>query len=747
MRTKREIAEAFASTDDLDSARRYWLIGIGGAGMSAIARMLRARGLEVGGADSVDSPILGVLREAGVTADVGDGAIGLQEGDALIVTDAVDLGSAPAVARARELGLPIFRRSQVLGWLLRGRRTIAVTGTHGKSTTTGMLGSALRAAGLDPLVVVGAETPQFGGAVLHGAGDWAVVEACEAYDSFHDLDPEIVVLTNLELDHVDFHGDWEGLLASVRRFLDKVPPIGSVVFDPDDPGSREAVANGVEFRADDWSAGKLASPGRHNRSNAAAALAAARLAGADEAKAAQGISEFRGVARRLQVLQDSELVVVDDYAHHPTEVAASIQALRETYPGRRLVVVFQPHLYSRTAPLVQEFAEALDAADLVVLTDIYPAREPSIPGVSSIRIVERLTKPSLYVPSGHLLPREVVMSLRKDDVVVGMGAGNIEEFAPALVQELSRSGPRKVVVAYGGDSSEREVSLLSGRAVAVALQSLGDEVELLDVSETLLRGKALSQLSGTARPDIVFLAVHGLRAEDGAIQGLLEMLHLPYTGSGILASATAMDKARTKGILAAQGIDVPRGALVPAGSDSTGVCDLVPSHSGWVVKPNAEGSTVGLTFVDDEAGLAPALERAWSLGGDALVEERIVGTEISVPVLAGTALPAVEIVPASGRYDFESKYTTGATEELCPARLPEGVLARAAEIATKAHEALGCRGITRTDMLVDGDRIVVLEVNTVPGMTSTSLVRKSAESAGISFPELCDRIIKESLGP
>jgi len=746
LRTKQEIAEAFDPTDRLDSAQRFWLLGIGGAGMSAIARMLRHRGFEVGGADSTDSPLLQVLREAGVVAEVGDGATGLKEGDALVVTDAIDLATSPAVARGRELGLPIFRRSQVLGWLLRDRRTIAVTGTHGKSTTTGMLGSALVEAGLDPLVVVGAEVPQFGGAVLEGDGEWAVVEACEAYDSFHDLDPELVVLTNLELDHVDFHGDWTGLLASVRSFLAKVPSEGRIVYDPDDPGSQEAVEDGVGFRAEDWGSGPLASPGRHNRANAAAALTAARLVGADGERASQGIASFQGVARRLHVIQDGDPTVVDDYAHHPTEVAASIQALREAYPARRLVVVFQPHLYSRTAPLILEFAQALDSADLVVLTDIYPAREPSIPGVSSARILEALTKPSLYVPSRHLLPREVAKTVKPGDVVVGMGAGNIEEFAPGLVAELARAGPRNVTVAFGGDSSEREVSLLSGRAVAEALQSLGDDAELLDLSDALLRGQSLSRLVGASRPDVVFLAVHGLRAEDGAIQGLLEMLHLPYTGSGILASATAMDKARTKAVLASHGIEVPAGVIVSQGEDPSGLAGRVPSQHGWVVKPNSEGSTVGLTFVDQEAGLAPALEKAWSLGGEALVEERVVGTEISVPVLNGSALPAVEIVPASGRYDFESKYREGATDEICPARVATDVLRWAAETAERAHRALGCRGITRTDMIVDGGRLVALEVNTVPGMTRTSLVRRSAEAAGISFPELCDRIVRAALG-
>lgn len=744
MRTKAEIEAAFSPRESLDGAARFFLLGVGGAGMSAVARMLRSRGHAVAGVDATDSALLKVLDAEGVETWVGTAQDELREGDAVVVTDAVDLGASPEVARARGLGLPLVRRSQALGWLLQGRRTVAVTGTHGKSTTTAMLGSALREAGLDPLVVVGAEVPQFGGAVLEGQGEWAVVEACEAYDSFHDLDPYLVVLTNLELDHVDFHGSWEGLLGSVRRFLGRSQ---AVVFDPSDSGSAEAAAGcgtTVAFRAEDWGAQGLASPGWHNRANAAAALAAARLVGADEAAARRGIAGFRGVHRRLQVVSDGDPVVVDDYAHHPTEVAASVQALREAYPGRRLVVAFQPHLYSRTEGLVAEFAHALSAADLVVLTDIYPAREAPIPGVGSYRIVDLVTAPCRYVPSRHLLPREVARLVRPGDVVVGMGAGNIEEFAPALVAELARPARTRVAVAFGGDSSEREVSILGGRAVRSALEAAGYDAFGIDVSEALLSGRSLGPLVGPGRPDVVFLVVHGRRAEDGAIQGLLELLHLPYTGSGIVASALALDKSAAKRAFSEAGLCVPRGALVPPGERFDPA--TVPSDHGWVVKPNDEGSTVGLSFVESSGGLPAALERAWACDSPAVVEEWLKGTEISVPVLGGEALPPVEIVPASGAYDYASKYVPGATEEVCPARLPDEVLDEARRVAVAAHRSLGCRGVTRTDMIVDRGRVVVLETNTLPGMTETSLVPRSAREAGIDMPELCRRIVEEALG-
>lgn len=771
MRTPSEIATAFAPRQALDGRASFFLVGIGGAGMSALARMLKHRGLSVQGSDANASGETERLESEGIPVHIGHRREGLETaGDetAVVLSDAIDLNASPEVAAARDRGLPLFRRSQLLGWLLQGRRVVAVTGTHGKTTTTGMIGAGLAAAGLDPLVVVGASIPQWGGPVLYGEGEWAVVEACEAYDSFHDLDPFFVVLTNLELDHVDFHGNYENLRASVLRFVNKAPAQGALIYCSEDRGASE-VAELTGIRAipygasEEWrrqvsnmmgvadaggpfpSDSSLSLPGRHNLLNAAAALTVGALARADLDKVEQALRDFRGAERRLQVLRDGEVVVIDDYAHHPTEIAASLTALRGRYPDRRLVVVYQPHLYSRTEPIIPEFAEALSLADEVVLTDIYPAREAPLPGVSSARIAERVSKPVHYVPSRHLLPRKVAAMLRPGDVVVGMGAGAIGEFAPALLKELDRAKgrPKRIAVLYGGDSAEREVSLHSGLAISAALRRRGHEVSLVDMTDRLFQRGDLSAFIGPDRPDLAFLAVHGTHAEDGAIQGLLELLHIPYTGSGIQASAIAMDKAMTKRVLQQQGIRVPRGVHL---TDMEAPFDLRPP---LIVKPNAQGSTVGLTFVEDPGCLCPALANAFAYDDSVLVEEWIKGMEISVPVLDDRALPPVEIAPASGRYDFASKYTPGATEEIVPARLPEKVLEEAKRIALQAHRALGCAGATRTDMIVrdpEGEaEIFVLEVNTLPGMTGTSLLPNSARAAGIDFDELCQRLLEDAL--
>lgn len=756
MRTHAEIANAFAPTSELTEARPFYLVGIGGAGMSGLALMLKRRSLAVSGSDSTPSPATDALERAGIEVRLGHSQNEFTRDQQIVISDAIDLNSNPEILAAKAAGCSLFRRSQLLGWLLRNKRVIAVTGTHGKTTTTGLLGAALRAGGLDPTIIIGAFVPEIGSPVFEGSSDWAVVEACEAYDSFHDLKPEHILLTNLELDHVDFHGSWEALRGSVERFVQSLPAKGTLVYCAEDDGAAEiggSAVSAIGYRQLSSDELALSIPGEHNRLNASGAIEMAMLVGVSNEEAKRGVAEFGGAERRLELIAEDVkgITVIDDYAHHPTEILASISALRERYPNRRLVVVFQPHLYSRTADQIPEFAEALSKADVLAITDIYPAREAPMPGVSSARIAELATVPCDYVPCRHLLPRHVARKVQVGDVVVGMGAGNISEFAGEFLHELNRptsqmvrSGNEKlnIWVAYGGDSAEREVSLHSGRAVASALESRGHKVSLVDFSEIMLGKGSLAGLQGPNRPDVVLLAVHGTRAEDGAIQGLLELLHVPYSGSGIQASAIAMDKNLSKEILERAGVRTPKGILVTSGAD------LKNAPTGpWIVKPNAQGSTVGLSFVEKQDQLAAAVEKALHYDESALVEEWIAGMEISVPVLGDRALNPVEIVPNSGRYDFASKYLPGATTEIVPARLPENVLSEAQKLALKSHQALGCAGATRTDMIVqDGSHaLVVLEVNTLPGMTATSLLPNSARSLGIEMPELCEWMALDAL--
>jgi D-alanine-D-alanine ligase len=306
----------------------------------------------------------------------------------------------------------------------------------------------------------------------------------------------------------------------------------------------------------------------------------------------------------------------------------------------------------------------------------------------------------------------------------------------------------------GGDSSEREISLSTGKMVLGALnpeqfEAFGVDPSQLHIEKGSVRG--LVDFITNEKPDVAFIALHGVRGEDGCIQGLLEIVGIPYTGPGVLASAVAMDKRLTKDVLTAAGVLVPKGVAV---TRSEGASDEILKTINatlkypLIAKPNAEGSTIGVTRIYKPEELADGIKHAHSYDDLALVEELIEGVEISAAVLGNEVvevLPLVEIVPTSGFYDFTAKYTPGATDEICPARLPEDRAEEASEIAKRTYKTLGCRGFARVDMIVTPDRIVVLEANTVPGMTATSLFPRCAKVAGIEFPDLLARIINLAL--
>jgi D-alanine--D-alanine ligase len=273
-----------------------------------------------------------------------------------------------------------------------------------------------------------------------------------------------------------------------------------------------------------------------------------------------------------------------------------------------------------------------------------------------------------------------------------------------------------------------------------ALRARGYDLSVVDPTEQMLDRGSVQHLVGRDRPDVVFIALHGTGAEDGRVQGLLELLHIPYTGSGIEASALAMNKRATKRALADAGLPVPEGVTVSLGENIPDV--PMPC----VVKPNAQGSTIGLSFVWTRDELSKAVSKALKYDSVALIEELVEGVEISVPVLGDEALPVVEICPKSGTYDFAAKYTEGATDEIVPARISSAAAETAQKYALAAHRLVGAEDFSRTDMIVSNGRIVILEINTVPGLTNTSLVPNSAAAAGISYEDLCERILLSAMG-
>jgi UDP-N-acetylmuramate--alanine ligase len=451
--------------------RRLHLVGIGGAGMSGVAHLLLARGFEVTGSDIKETRELESLRRAGATVFIGHDPRQVGDPDAVVVSSAIP-SSNVEVLGARGRGIPVLLRGEVLVGLMRGRRGVAVAGTHGKTTTTSMIAVMLSGVGLDPTYVIGADLNEIGSRALHGSGEFFVAETDESDQSFVLFEPEIAVLTNVEEDHLDFYGSRAEIEEAFAGFASRAR---AVVACWDDPGVRttlRAVATpkltyGMspesdlvvrDLRIEDGGGsasvelrGKtvpvhLSVPGRHNLVNAGAALAVASLLGLPLEEAAEALGSFTGVRRRFEYRgEERGVAFVDDYAHHPTEVKATLETAASKEHSR-VVAVFQPHRYTRTRAMWRALGESLGGADLAVFTDVYGAGEVPIPGITGKLLVEALAelcpgKRIVYLPKRSEVARFLAREVRTGDLVLTLGAGDITMVGEETLERLREKAP------------------------------------------------------------------------------------------------------------------------------------------------------------------------------------------------------------------------------------------------------------------------------------------------------------------
>jgi UDP-N-acetylmuramate--alanine ligase len=457
------------------------LIGAGGAGMSAIARLLLARGVQVSGSDARSGPVLDALTALGARMYVGHRAEQVPAEGTVVVSSAVR-ASNPELITARAEGLRVLHRSEALASLMLGRRAVAVAGTHGKTTTTGMIATVLSATGCEPSFAIGGELTDGGVGAVDGASDIFVAEADESDGSFLLYRPHIAVITNIEADHLDHYGSAEAVEQAFAAFARNVQDGGAVVACGCDPGARRVLTplepelrarqvftvwygdgrddnddvtirdfqptiEGSRFVFDD--AGEpehpqpvtLRVPGMHNALNAAAAWIVALRLGVDEGMAAMALGVFGGTKRRFEVKGTAgDVRVVDDYAHHPTEVAALLAAARTSAGDGRVIAIFQPHLFSRTRIFASEFGVALGAADEVVVLDVYAAREDPEPGVTGDLIARAVLLPPSrvhFVPDAGTVPALVAGLAQPGDLVLTIGAGDVTALGPAILSALA----------------------------------------------------------------------------------------------------------------------------------------------------------------------------------------------------------------------------------------------------------------------------------------------------------------------
>lgn len=464
----------FHEVPEMRRIRRIHFIGIGGAGMSGIAEVLINQGYEISGSDIKASSVTERLEKKGAKVFIGHAAENIKGADVIVNSSAVN-NSNPEIVHARELRVPIVRRAEMLGELMRYRHGIAVAGTHGKTTTTSLMASVLAAANQDPTFIIGGLVNSTGTNAQLGASRYLVAEADESDASFLHLQPMVAIVTNIDADHMEtYGGDFSKLKKTFIEFLHNLPFYGLAVVCGDDPVIRDIIPNiarpiltygldaANDFRAINVKQNKMSSefevlrpghekplririniPGIHNVLNATAVIAVATDEGLSDEAIQKGLENFQGVGRRFQVygnfpIGNGDVMLVDDYGHHPREVQAIVRAVRDGWPDRRLVMVYQPHRYTRTRDLYEDFVEVLSTVDALIMLEVYSAGEDAIPGADSRHLCRSIRARGIiepiFVETVDGVPDVIKDLVRAGDIVITQGAGNVGVLSPVLAK-------------------------------------------------------------------------------------------------------------------------------------------------------------------------------------------------------------------------------------------------------------------------------------------------------------------------
>jgi UDP-N-acetylmuramate--alanine ligase len=448
--------------------QKIHFIGIGGSGMSGLARIALTDGIQVSGSDAKDSSVLTALRALGATVYSNHAQENVADADVVIYSTAIS-ASNPEMVYAVQRSIPILTRAQALALLMRGSKSIAVAGTHGKTTTSSMMTVALQGCGVDPSFAIGGTLMASGSNAHRGTGDFFVAEADESDGSFIEYKPLAAIVTNIEHDHVDFFETADQVTAVFEKFASTISPEGFLIYCGDDAGSAKlglqeasytrisyGVLESADLRVDQISLLPMGStsrilwkgravgtlelqvPGHHNVLNAAACLAMGLALGLPAHQLLEGLHSFRGAGRRFELkATEHGIRIIDDYGHHPTEIKVTLDAARRYAGDGRLLVVFQPHRYSRTQAFLDDFATTLDLADDVTLLEIYAASEKPIPGISSELIAEKM-KHGHFIPNFVSASERVIEMAKPGDVIITLGAGDVNSLAPIIAEGLQK---------------------------------------------------------------------------------------------------------------------------------------------------------------------------------------------------------------------------------------------------------------------------------------------------------------------
>lgn len=775
---------------------KYHFIGIGGIGMSSLARILLDKQQLVAGSDLHLSKNTAQLQERGAQIKEGHFSENIGEKQIVVVSSSIK-NDNPELMAAKNFNCPILHRSDLLTQLMKNHKSFVCTGTHGKTTTTALLTYVLTQAGFDPTFSLGGMLENSNGKM--GSGEFFVAEADESDGSFLKYNPDGAIVTNVEPEHMDYFQTTEKLHKDFESFFSTVKNYKYLFYCGDDKTLVSLAKNrGVSYGFSDGCMCRVSNYkqrgwkscfditfenkvyrdvvipliGKHNALNASAAFCLSLRLAVSEENIRHALEKFPGVERRCHKrMEKNSVLFIDDYGHHPTEIEKTINAIKSAVGERRLVVLFQPHRYSRTQNTLQDYGHIFDHADQVYITDIYSASEDPIPGVTHQSVID-IVRSSSTVPCDYVPRKECKnIDLRPHDVFLTLGAGDVTY----VTDECFEIKKRRVGLIFGGKSCEHEISLRSARFVSESLdRSLYDVsyfgidkqglwISGKEAQDSLSNKKFMDASGGKSVSEImceldlcdVFLPIlHGTYGEDGTLQGLFEMMQKPYVCPDYKASAIAMDKVLSKRLAASNGVPTPKDIVF-------GCVEWIENKEECVsrvlkelpfplyVKPVCLGSSVGVSCVRNEQDLMDAIENAFLFDTRVMVEEGKDGCrELEFAVLGnsngyGIQVPMPGEKLAKGLFvDYEKKYGSTPVETTIYPDLDSETLLRGKEMARRAYTAIGCSCMSRVDFLLDKEGVFwFFEINTIPGMQSLSLFPKIWKRDGVGFTQLLDRLI------
>lgn len=782
---------------------KYHFIGIGGIGMSGLARILLSQNKEVSGSDIAHNYVIDSLIGKGAKIALGHHANNITKEMTVVYSSDIKKEN-PEFQTAQKLACPLLHRSELLNVLMNGYKTLAVTGTHGKTTTSALLTWVFHQAQLDPAYAVGGVISHLKSNAGHGSGNFFIAEADESDGSFLTYHPFGAIITNIDNDHLSHFGSEKALVNAFLKFMAQIKSAEHTFWCGDDSHLNDLNAPGFsygfgchnqlkasQFRQSGWSIEfdihfkghhypkvQVALTGIHNALNALAIFGLALQCGISEKIIREAFLSFGGVARRCEKKGEvNSVLILDDYAHHPTEIATTLKAIREAIQERRLIVVFQPHRFTRTQDCLGSYSGIFNTADEVIITEIFGAGEQPIPGITHEAIFAELNQTNVkHIPRKEVL-QYLIGTTRPHDVIVTLGAGDITKLGTELTASFQKECPKKfkVGVIFGGRSGEHPISLLSAKHICQSLKEECYEVQQFGISQDgkWLTGKQLlpesaeltSEITASSDGDllspqvlqellscdILFPVLHGPNGEDGTIQGFFEMLNKPYVGCDFRSSAICMEKAIAKTLVLLAGIPTSPFVSFKIDEWQANSLELIAQIKNDLrlpvfVKPVHLGSTIGIQKVTDWNDLTKAIQDAFKVDSCLLVENGLEMREIEFAVMGnGTStytFPPGEVFTQGNVYDFQAKYGNEAIPVDPQANIPENKIKEGMELARRAYQAVGCNGMARVDFFLDlHGKYWFNEINPIPGFTRNSLYPQICRKNGLDSSLLMDRLI------